>query len=125
VRIAPNQYSINDPAAIKTIYGHGTQFIKAPWYRASGHPDVDKKNLFTEENPRLHSENRKKVASLYSLSSLVQYEPYVADSIQILLTRFEEMARSEEVVDVRHWLQCLAFDAIAQLTVRSTLLLNV
>jgi hypothetical protein len=28
VRIAPNEFSINDPDAIKTIYGHGTQFNK-------------------------------------------------------------------------------------------------
>jgi hypothetical protein len=28
VRIAPNEYSIDDPDAIKTIYGHGTSFVK-------------------------------------------------------------------------------------------------
>lgn len=28
VRIAPNYYSIDDMEAIKTIYGHGTEFIK-------------------------------------------------------------------------------------------------
>lgn len=29
VRIAPKQYSINDPAVIKTIYGIGKGFLKA------------------------------------------------------------------------------------------------
>lgn len=28
MRIAPNYYSIDDMEAIKTIYGHGTEFIK-------------------------------------------------------------------------------------------------
>jgi len=28
VRIAPNYYSIDDMEAIKTIYGHGTNFVK-------------------------------------------------------------------------------------------------
>lgn len=28
VRIAPNEYSINDVSAAKTIYGHGNAFIK-------------------------------------------------------------------------------------------------
>lgn len=28
VRIAPNQYSIDDPSSAKIIYGHGTDFVK-------------------------------------------------------------------------------------------------
>ena len=28
VRIAPNEYSIDDPDAVKVIYGHGTNFVK-------------------------------------------------------------------------------------------------
>ena len=34
VRIAPNEYSIADPDAIKTMYGRGTQFRKSDWYTA-------------------------------------------------------------------------------------------
>jgi hypothetical protein len=34
VRIAPNHYSINDPTAIKQIYGIGTNFKKSDWYYA-------------------------------------------------------------------------------------------
>jgi hypothetical protein len=74
--------------------------------------------MFTDENPKRHAETRKRVASLYSLSSLVQYEPYVAESIQLLLSRFEEMCETKEAVNIQHWLQCMAFDAIAQITVR-------
>jgi hypothetical protein len=32
VRISPNEYSINDPEALRIIYGHGTHFIKVPFY---------------------------------------------------------------------------------------------
>lgn len=28
VRIAPNEYSFEDLQAVKTIYGHGTKFVK-------------------------------------------------------------------------------------------------
>ena len=28
MRIAPNEYSVDDAAAIKAIYGHGTNFTK-------------------------------------------------------------------------------------------------
>lgn len=38
VRVAPNQYSISEPAAIKTVYGTGSRFAKSAWYDAWKHP---------------------------------------------------------------------------------------
>lgn len=38
VRLAPNQYSISDPSAIKTVYGTGSRFAKSAWYDAWKHP---------------------------------------------------------------------------------------
>ena len=32
VRVAPGHYSIDDPAAVKQVYGIGTQFRKSDWY---------------------------------------------------------------------------------------------
>jgi hypothetical protein len=32
VRIAPDHYSIDDPDAIKQVYGIGTKFAKSEWY---------------------------------------------------------------------------------------------
>ena len=31
VRIAPNEFSIDDPNVVKIIYGHSTEFPKADW----------------------------------------------------------------------------------------------
>lgn len=38
VRIAPNQYSISDTSAIRTVYGTGSQFAKSAWYDGWKHP---------------------------------------------------------------------------------------
>lgn len=38
VRIAPNQYSISDVSAIKTVYGTGSRFAKSAWYDGWKHP---------------------------------------------------------------------------------------
>lgn len=32
VRIGPDHYSISDPAAVKTVYGTGSKFVKSAWY---------------------------------------------------------------------------------------------
>lgn len=59
VRIAPNEVSLDDPEAVKQIYGHATEFKKAPWYYASGgiHPEVSI-DLFTDTDEKRHAKNR-------------------------------------------------------------------
>lgn len=91
VRIAPNEYSIDDPEAIKIIYGHGTAFTKGPWYYASGSPH--QANLFSDRDIKNHSAERRKFASLFSMSSLVTMEQSVDVCVEFLKDRFTEMAR--------------------------------
>ena len=130
VRIAPNQYSIDDPDATKIIYGHSTKFIKvspasvhrlratnvyeAPWYQASGAKGITE--LFTDSNQQRHADNRRKVANLYSMSTLVQFEPMVEQCTSLFATRLGEFASSGRSFDLQHWLQCYAFDVIGSIT---------
>lgn len=83
VRIAPNEYSIDDAEAVKIIYSHGVGFIKAPWYFASGGPDPHTQGLFTDRDPKTHSQNRRKVAALYSMTNLTFMEPQVHECSSI------------------------------------------
>ncbi|KAG4433830.1 hypothetical protein IFR05_010678 [Cadophora sp. M221] len=116
VRIAPNEYSIDDVAAAKTIYGHGNSFVKAPWYRAWMPPDPSQASLFADLDPHHHSLQRRKFASAYSMTSLMSYEPYVNNCLSLFITRFSEIARSGRSVDFAHWFQCYAFDVIGEIT---------
>lgn len=52
VRIAPNQYSISDISAIKTVYGTGSQFAKSAWYDGWKHPQLW--NLFADRDIKRH-----------------------------------------------------------------------
>lgn len=138
VRIAPNEYSIDDSEASKIIYGHGTSFtkvpsplienfysstdsrpFKAPWYYASGSPDPNIHNLFTDRNPKRHSENRRKIANLYSMTTLVQLEPFVTEGAAHMVAKFEGFAQTRVKVNMQAWLQCWAFDVIGLITVRA------
>ncbi|ETN43130.1 uncharacterized protein HMPREF1541_02288 [Cyphellophora europaea CBS 101466] len=115
VRIAPNQYSLDDPEAVKVIYGHGTEFIKSPWYSAAVAPGQSH-DLFAEPNPKIHAANRRKVASLYSTSNLLKFEPYVDTSVGIFVEQMRELGRRGDIFDLQHWLQCYAFDVIGLIT---------
>ncbi|PVH73220.1 cytochrome P450 oxidoreductase [Cadophora sp. DSE1049] len=117
VRIAPNEYSIDDPEAVAEIYGLGGQFAKSPWYIASGNPDPHATpDLFSDLDPKRHAANRRKVASLYSMTNLVQMEPFVNECTELLIQKFADFARQRVRVDMGHWLQCYAFDVIGQVT---------
>ena len=56
VRIAPNQYSISDPSAVKTVYALASHFGKSAWYDAWRHPQGW--NLFTDRDMKRHCKSR-------------------------------------------------------------------
>ncbi|KAF5708566.1 cytochrome P450 monooxygenase oxidoreductase [Fusarium mundagurra] len=116
VRVAPNEYSIDDPAAAKIIYGSGRGFTKSPWYYASGNPISPLPNIFVEPNPHIHAQARRKVAAAYSMTNLVQLEPFIDKCSAVLRDRLEEFARSGNSVEISHWMQCYAFDVIGMMT---------
>jgi cytochrome P450 len=73
-------------------------------------------NLFNEVHSTRHASMRRQVSSLYSMSSLVSYEPYVDDCTSILCNRLSEFAQVGVSVDMRNWFQCYAFDVIGLIT---------
>ena len=111
VRLGPNEYSIDDPDAAKIIYGHGRPFMKSAWYYASGNVDqVHKFDLFSDQNAKRHSESRRKIASAYSMTSLLKMEGFVDNCSKILVEKFSGFAAKGEVINLGRWLQCYAFD---------------
>ncbi|KAL4774989.1 cytochrome P450 [Aspergillus nidulans var. acristatus] len=114
VQIAPNEYSVSDPEAIKTIYGHGTRFTKSLWYSAFGVPHHA--NLFADHIPQRHAQHRRKLASMYSMSTLIHYEAAALECTALLKERFHWISQQRTVINLHHWAQCFAFDLITSIT---------
>ncbi|KAJ5603228.1 hypothetical protein N7537_006184 [Penicillium hordei] len=117
VRIAPNRYSISSPAALQTIYGHGSKFTKDRWYRAYGHPDDSQADMFSVMDERRHAAHRRKVASMFSMTSMVAYEPFVNSCNTTLVEQLSQRAARGESVAIPRWMQYYAFDVIGEITV--------
>jgi cytochrome P450 len=120
VRLAPHMFSIDDPEAAKVIYGMGTPFVKSRFYSAfmvpEGEADPSRANLFGDQDPVHHGLQRRKYASLYSMSSLLGYEPLVDECTGLIVHRFQELAAAGQKVPLGWWLQCYAFDVISYIT---------
>lgn len=93
VRIAPNHYSIDDPAAVRTLYGAGSSFVKGDWYTVSGDPDMHVRDVFTDLDPKSHAVHRRQLASLYSVTTLLKMEEQVNECIGLLEGRFDEISQ--------------------------------
>jgi cytochrome P450 len=63
-----------------------------------------------------HAETRKRFQNLYSMTSLVSYEPFVDECADIFSQRLTEIAQSGKPINMGHWFQCYAFDVIACIT---------
>ncbi|KAK1497076.1 hypothetical protein CTAM01_08088 [Colletotrichum tamarilloi] len=116
VRIGPRMYSIDDPAMARVIYGISSPLPKSGWYDAWGDPRIPNHNLFSARDRAVHGLMRRKVASMYSMSTIKSYEPYVDSCVALLLKRFDEFAESGETFDLQQWMQCYAFDVIGEIT---------
>ncbi|KAJ5596940.1 hypothetical protein N7450_003398 [Penicillium hetheringtonii] len=114
VRLAPNHYSISDFSAIKTVYGTGSQFAKSAWYDGWKHPA--QWTVFADRNIKRHSDTRKRFTSLYSMSSLVHYEPFVDQCAEMFNNRLIEFTETKKSLNLGHWFQCYAFDVIGNIT---------
>ncbi|ROT36496.1 cytochrome P450 [Sodiomyces alkalinus F11] len=119
VRLGPNTLSFADPAALKTIYGLNKGFIKSDFYIVQ--QAVVKGNrlpsLFSTTDNTFHSQFRRCVNSAFSMSALVQYEPFVDNTTKLFLSQTRKLfAAKPEGCDLTRWLQFYAFDVIGEIT---------
>lgn len=99
------------------IYHHGSKYIKAPFYHAFGNPDADLADTFSERSIERHAQKRRKVASLYSMSTLVSYEEFVDRCNTALSRKMDEFIRSGIAIPIPDWMQYYAFDVIGEISV--------
>ncbi|KAH6629948.1 putative cytochrome P450 pisatin demethylase [Chaetomium sp. MPI-SDFR-AT-0129] len=115
VQVMPGYFSIDDPETHKTIYGYGAPWIKGESYDA-WHVGPNLSNLFSERDPTKHAAMRRKVASMYSMSSLVSYEPYVDECIALFRKHIATIEASKGEIDLAYWFRCYAFDVVSMIT---------
>ncbi|KAJ3555664.1 hypothetical protein NPX13_g10313 [Xylaria arbuscula] len=119
VRLGPNTLSFADPKALKTIYGLNKGFIKSDFYIVQ--QGVSKggglATLFSTTDNTFHAQLRRCVNSAFSMSALVQYEPFVNNTIKLFFEQTERLyVNNPEGCDFVRWLQFYAFDVIGEVT---------
>ncbi|KAG4288531.1 hypothetical protein FPRO06_06183 [Fusarium proliferatum] len=115
VRMAPDEVSISDPAALKVIYAVNAGFTKTDFYTPFAPHLSPHEDLFTQRDEKIHAQRRRFVNNLYSLSSILESEAYVDACILTFKDRLGEFAAQSDAFDLGLWLQMFAFDVIGEL----------
>ncbi|KAF4334974.1 cytochrome P450 monooxygenase [Fusarium beomiforme] len=119
VRLGPNTLSFADPAVLKQIYGLSKGYVKSDFYIVQQSVVKGQRlaSLFSTTDNDFHSQFRRCVNSAFSMSALVQYEPFVDNTTKLFLEQTEKIfANRSDVCDFTQWLQFYAFDVIGEIT---------
>lgn len=74
-------------------------------------------DLFNTQDDNLHRAMKKPIAGIYSMSNLIEFEPYVDSTIALFFKRLGEVqSKSRQPCDLGTWLQWFAFDVMGEIT---------
>ena len=114
VRVGPNVVSVSNPAFIPTIYGLNSGYNKTPFYNMFVLPANRQftRSLFTTRDEKYHQKYKRPIASAYSMSTLVEFEPFVDSTTKFFMSRLDEFVESGAAFNIGMWLQMYAFDVV-------------
>ncbi|KAK5652181.1 hypothetical protein OQA88_10824 [Cercophora sp. LCS_1] len=109
----------SDPHEMQKIYGTGANMQKSEFYGVF-QPVVKGKvipGLFNSLDESVHRAMKRPIAGIYSMTNLVEFEPYVENTIKFFLSRLDEKyVGSDKPCNIGDWLQWLAFDVMGEIT---------
>ncbi|KAF8206298.1 cytochrome P450 oxidoreductase [Mycena galopus ATCC 62051] len=104
-------YTGSDLAEAQKIYDAKQTFTKAISWKKKPAP-----NIFATRDPRHHRDDKRKVASSYTVQSLLQSEGAIDTCSALFLQRLEEFVAAGKPVNLGEWLQYYAFDVVGEVT---------
>lgn len=112
VRIAPDEVSVSHPDALKKILL--TPLRKGDWYKIVHFPDRRFRNPMGETDPATKIELSRHLAAGYTLTNLLQAEPAVDDTVELLLGWLDRHADEHKPIDLDHFFTYTTFDVVGE-----------
>ena len=106
VRIAPNEVSTAEPSAIPKIYRNQKPLTKTDFYPIWGGSTISKQpDQFTCIDERVHSNYRRIVNPVYTLSNVLKTEEHIDKCVKVFVQRLGEYAGRKEAFNLGLWVQ--------------------
>ncbi|KAL4936872.1 hypothetical protein BDV06DRAFT_216326 [Aspergillus oleicola] len=114
VRVSPSEISVVDEKIMRQIMSHRSNTPKTTWYDAWAIPGGTPA-LFAVRDRHVHGFLRKRVAHIFSVSSLLSMENHIHACIDTFMGKMTKFEAQQRVVDMATWTNALAFDVIGEL----------
>lgn len=115
VRIAPNEISFVDDAALKELYGTGKPNQKSSWYNTWDGPGVDI-SFFSTTNRDLHRRLRSRVSGTYSMSAILAMESLISEVMDLNTEVLGKIAVKGSPMRLDEWVSYFTFDVVGQIS---------
>lgn len=110
VRVAPNEVSIADGAALAPIYTQKGGFLKASCYRNF---DIDEHaSIFSALDPTHRAQRAKAVVSMFSTTAIRTESDVIGACADRFVSRVQEESRTRKPVNVLNLTRSLAVDVV-------------
>ncbi|KAL4961365.1 cytochrome P450 [Aspergillus stella-maris] len=114
IRIAPDEISMSNPAAMQDIYARN-QLLKTDFYMPWRPSFAQSPDLFTATNPGEHTKRKRLVNNIYSMRSILESETLIDSCTEEFMSRMEGFMETHQPIDLALWVQWYAFDVIGEL----------
>lgn len=118
VRIAPDEVSLADPAAIPVIYDARGTFAKTDLYDAWDGKMSKRTNLFSERDESVHGSRRRIVNVVYSMTAVLESETYIDAVTALFMRRLDGFAAASgggTPFELTEWLERYTADVVGEL----------
>ncbi|KAI0547173.1 cytochrome P450 [Xylaria curta] len=116
VRIAPDEIACADPEAIRKIYSTTSPLNKTDFYHIWDVGAFSKyPHAFATVDEKLHFERRRIVNSVYTMSTVLTFEPYIDNCSRLFVERMVQRTVPDQAIDLGDWFLWYAYDVIGEL----------
>ncbi|KAB5566690.1 cytochrome P450 [Coniochaeta sp. 2T2.1] len=116
VRVGPRMVSVADTDAINTIYNTKLRLNKSESVTVGVPFGRTSPNIATMRDTQVHGQFRRPIANAYALSTLVEYEPRVDDTLRSLFVALDREGAGGARIDIARWAFYYALDVIGELS---------
>ncbi|UZJ56314.1 hypothetical protein CBS101457_005634 [Exobasidium rhododendri] len=118
IRVGPREVSVNDPAALSTIYGGtgvGNKCTRGPWYDFTvDSTKMRARNLQSTPTMADHASRRKVWDAAFSIKAIKGYEENIIKNTNLLIEQISKRERNGPI-DVGQWCCWYGFDVMGEL----------
>ena len=97
-------------------------FLQSKWYEITSMPQkgVKVKTILSSTNTKWHDQQRRLINSAFSLTSILKYESWVDDTIELFQHQIKDRYANKDgasgIIDLHKWIAFFTADVISNLT---------